>query len=65
MNGGGLDVGGEEGGEGDVGEQSGAGIVDEGIDLLGFLTAGFNLETQECSDFHSALCESALQQNSL
>lgn len=44
MDGGGLDLGGEEGREGNVGDQRGAGIVDEGIYLLGFLTAGFDLE---------------------
>lgn len=27
-----------------MGNQRGAGIVDEGIDLLGLLTAGFDLE---------------------
>lgn len=41
---GGLDLRGEEGGEGDVGDQGGAGVVDEGIDLLRLLTAGFHLE---------------------
>lgn len=44
MDGGGLDLGGEEGREWDMGDQSGAGIVDEGIDLLCLLTAGFDLE---------------------
>ncbi len=34
-----------------MGDQRGAGIVDEGIDLLGFLTAGFDLEkTKAYSD---------------
>lgn len=40
---GGLDLGGEEGREGNMGDQRGAGIVDERIDLLGLLTAGFDL----------------------
>lgn len=44
MDGGGLDLGGEEGRKGDLGDKCGAGIVDEGIDLLGLLTAGFDLE---------------------
>lgn len=46
---GGLDLGGEEGGEGDVGHQGGAGVVDQGVDLLGLLAAGFDLEREEKS----------------
>lgn len=44
VNGGGLDLRGKKGREGDVGDQSGAGIIDEGINLLSLLTAGFNLQ---------------------
>lgn len=44
---GGLDLGGEEGRERDLGDQCGAGVVDERIDLLSLLTAGFDLENTE------------------
>ncbi len=48
--GGGLDLRAEEGREGDVGHQCGAGVVDEGINLLSLFTAGFDLEnTKTCS----------------
>lgn len=47
MDGGGLDLRGEEGREGDLGDQCGAGIVDERIDLLGLLAAGFDLENSK------------------
>lgn len=53
VDGGGLDLRIEEGREGDVGDQRGAGIVDEGIDLLGLLTAGFDLENTREHAEHS------------
>ena len=46
VDGGGLDLRVEEGREGDVGDQCGAGVVDEGVDLLCLLTAGLDLENR-------------------
>lgn len=54
--GGGPDVRIQEGREGDVGDQSGAGVVDEGLDLLRLLAARFHLkDSRGAAEW--ALCE--------
>lgn len=50
---GGLDLRVEEGREGDMGDQCGAGVVDEGVDLLCLLTAGFDLENRRAGSVHA------------
>lgn len=55
VDGDGLDLGGKEGREGHVGDECGAGMVDEGVYLLGLFDAGLHLKdtTEQVMEGHA------------
>lgn len=59
LDGGGLDLGAQEGGQGDVGHEGGAGVVDEGVDLFRLLVAGFDLENKRAVSRNECFLENA------